>query len=277
MNIKKVLTRLTVMLLVIAIYPVTALATGPRIKQDLFTPNVNSIYALDFPPFITTELNDSGMAVELVNTVLQTVKISAPINILPLPRMMKYYVLQEQALALIGNHLSFTADQQKALIFVPLLRLKEHYYVYQSKHPEGLPWQGDLKALAKLVYGANPEENVVAYQQAGIQVETGNTLTLLEKLKAEKIDFISNSELAVNWFLDRNFSADKSKFSTLEPVAGEETIFIIFNKNHPQGEVLAKQFKQGLDAIIANGQYKALLEKHFGGSEAVNRYSLPLQ
>ena len=273
-NIKKVLAWLALVLL---LNPVGAWATGPRIKQDLFTPNANPIYALDFPPFITTELNGGGAAVELVNAILQQEKISASINILPLARMMKYYIFQEKALALVGNRLSFTPEEQKALIFIPLLRLKEYYYVYQAKHPEGLPWKGDLKALTKLVYGANPEENETAYKEAGIQVETGNTLSLLEKLKDGKIDFIGNSELAVNWFLDKNFSADKAKFSKLEPSAGEETVFIIFSKNHPQGEVLAKQFKDGLVAMIANGQYKALLEKHLGGSDAVNRYTLPLQ
>jgi len=273
MNIKRVLTQSTV-LLAASLFTVAALATGPRIKQDLFTPNANAIYALDFPPFITTELG-GGVAVDLVNAVLQAEKISASINTLPSAKMMKYYVFQEKALALVGSHLRFTAEQQKPLIFVPLLRLNEHYYVYLPRHPEGLPWQGDLKALAKLSYGANPEEDVTAYQQAGLQVETGNTLSLLEKLQAGQVDFIGNSELAVNWYLDRTFAADKDKFSQLKPEAGAETIFIIFNKNHPQGEALAKQFKKGLSAIIANGQYKALLEKQLG--EAVERNILPLQ
>lgn len=277
MNITRRLTQWAVLLGVMAILPATALATGPRIKQDLFTPNANSIYAQDFPPFITTELDDGGLAVELANQVLQQAKISAPINTLPSPRMLKYYLLQEKALALIGNHLSFTPEQQKALIFVPLLRLTTHYYVYQAKHPEGLPWQGHLQALAKQVYGASPEEDVTAYQKAGIKVETGNTPTLLEKLKAGQVDFIGNSDLAINWFLDKNFPDDKSRFVKLEPSAGVATVFIIFNKQHPQGEALAKQFKKGLAALTANGQYQALLEKHFGDRAAAERYSLPLQ
>lgn len=269
--------RLSVMLLVIAIYPVTALATGPRIKQDLFTPNANAIYALDLPPFVTTELTGGGAAIELVNTVLQAQKIDATINTLPLVRMLKYYVLQEKALALIGSHISFSAEEQKNLIFVPLLRLKQHYYVYQPKHPDGLPWNGDLKTLANLSYGADPEENIGTYQKAGLKVETGKLLSLLEKLKSGQLDLLANSVLAVDWYLDRNFAADKARFSKLEPAAGAETLFMIFNKNHPEGAALAKQFQDGLTAIIANGQYKALLEKQFGGSEAVDRYILPLQ
>ncbi|WP_019867707.1 substrate-binding periplasmic protein [Methylovulum miyakonense] len=277
MDIKKRPARLAVLLLAIAVCPASVWATGPRIKQDLFTPNANVIYALDFPPFITTELAGGGIAIELVNTVLQAEKINAPINTLPSPRMLAYYILQEKALAAVGGHLHFTAEEQKSLVFVPLLRLQEHYYVYRPKHPQGLPWQGDLKALATYVYGANQKEDVAAYQQAGVKVETGNTLTLLEKLKAGQVDFIGGPELAINWYLDRNFAADKDKFSKLEPNAGEGTLFIIFNKKHPQGETLAKQFKKGLAALIANGQYQALLEKQLGGGDAVSRYSLPLQ
>lgn len=277
MNTNQPFKRLTVMLLVIAIYPVMAVATGPRIKQDLFTPNANAIYALDLPPFVTTELNSGGAAIELVNAVLRTQKIDATISTLPLARMLKYYVLQEKALALIGSHINFSPDEQKNLIFIPLLRLKQHYYVYQPKHPDGLPWHGDLKTLANLTYGANPEENVSNYQKAGLKVETGKLLGLLEKLKSGQLDLLANSALAVDWFLDRNFAADKAKFSKLEPAAGEETLFMIFNKNHPEGAELAKKFQEGLAAVIANGQYKALLEQQFGGNAAVEHYILPLQ
>ena len=105
---------------------------------------------------------------------------------------------------------------------MPLLRLKKHFYVHHGKHPQGLPWHNDLNALADQVYGADPEENVDAYRKAGIRVETGKLLTLLEKLKGGQIDFIGDAEPAVDWFLQRNFGAEKSQFLRLEPAAGEE-------------------------------------------------------
>lgn len=277
MNTQTILKRLALLLLVAAICPMNAFATGPRIKQDLFTPNANPVYALDSPPYITTELGGSGLAIELTNSLLQTAKTSASINILPLPKMLKYYLFQEKALALVGSHLSFTAEEQKSLIFVPILRLQKHYYIYQPKHPEGLPWKGDLNALANKTYGADPEEDIAPYQKAGIRIETGKLLALLEKLKLGQIDFLAGSEPSINWFLDKNLSSDKAQFSKLEPAAGDETFFVIFNKNHPQGEAIAKQFKEGLTALIANGQYKALLEKNLGGADAAHRYTLPLQ
>lgn len=259
------------------IFTCDALATGPRIKQDLFTRNPNAIYALDFPPFISTGEEDGGMIPALVAKVLAAEKLSAAISSQPLARMLKYYLFQEQALAVIANPIRFSPEQRKQLIFVPLLRLKKHYYVHQTKHPDGLPWSGDLQALTNEVYGANPEEDVDAYNKAGIDVQTSNLLSLLEKLKDGTIDFIGDAEPAVDYYLQRNLSADKAKFMRLEPAAGEETVYIIFNKQHPAAETIAKQFQAGLAALIADGQYQTLLEHYLGGKQAVERYTLPLQ
>ena len=59
-------------------------------------------------------------------------------------------------------------------------------------------------------------------------------------------------------------------------MSGEDTVYVIFNKKHPQGERVAKQFQARLATMIANGQYQALLEKHLGDSQAVERHTLPL-
>ena len=260
----------------LALMTVNASATGPRIKQDLFAPNTNSIYALDFPPFISTELPDGGLATALTHTMLEADHVDAPITTLPLARMLKYYLTQENALALIGNHLSFSAEAQKELIFVPILRLKQYYYVHQSKHPQGLPWKGELQTLTNYVYGANPEQDVSRLQKAGILIETGKLLTLLEKLQTGQIDFLGENELAVDWFLQRNLATDKARFIRLEPMSGEDTVYVIFNKKHPQGETMAKQFQARLATMVTNGQYQALLEKQLGGAQAVERHTLPL-
>ncbi|WP_404355858.1 substrate-binding periplasmic protein [Methylotuvimicrobium sp. KM1] len=271
MKLTKKPARFVLALMATLLSPALVSATGPRIKPDLFTDSANVIYALDAPPLITTELVGGGVALEIVKTVLERQNIEAPINTLPLSRMLKYYLFQENALALVGSPLSFTKDQQKSLIFIPLLRLQDHYFIYRPNQPEGLPWSGDLKALAGRVYGANPEEDINAYRQAGIKSITGNILSLLEKLQAGSVDFISDTELTVNWFLDKNLPTEKTSFIKLEPTAGERTLFIIFNKQHPKGEALARQFRQGLDAIIADGTYKKILE------QAATTSVLPLQ
>ena len=277
MGMQKMLIRVLALLLLFAVFVFEANATGPRIKQDLFSPNVNTVYALDFPPFVTTDLAYGGLVLELANAVFETEKIDAPIISQPLARMLKYYLFQEQALAVIGSHLTFSQQEQQQLIAVPLLRLKQYYYIYHAKYPQGLPWNNDLSALKDKVYGADSEENVEAYLKAGIRIEHGKLLTLLDKLKGGQVDFISGVEPAVDWYLQRNFSKDHEQFIRLEPMAGDQTISVIFNKKHPKGETIAKQFREGLETLIANGQYRTLLEKRLGGNEGIERYTLPLR
>jgi len=269
-----ILNRLTLSMLLICLAMI-AHATGPRIKQDLFTANANTIHALDFPPFVSADLADGGMAIELVHAVLQAQKIDAAINTLPVAKMLKYYLFQDKALAAIGNNLGFSAEQQKDLIVIPLLTLKEYLYCYQAKYPQGLPWKGDLKTLTGMTYGAATEAPTARFEQAGIKIERGQILSLLEKLKVGKIDFLANSELAINWYLDRNLATEKAQFIRLEPALGQETLTIVFNKKHPQGETLAQKFKEGLAALKANGQYKALLQKHLGDDQTIERYLQP--
>ena len=274
---QKLLIRLFVPLLLLMGFSFDAVATGPRITQDLFIPDANTIYALDFPPFISTDVAGGGVVQELANAVFEAEKLSATIVPQPLARMLKYYLFQENALAIIASRLKFSAEEQKQLVFVPLLRLKNYYYVYRAKYPHGLAWNNDLQVFSKLVYGASHEDEIDAYRKAGIRVENGKLLTLLERLKDGQVDFISGAEPAIDWFLRRNFKADQTQFMRLEPMAGDQTIFVIFNKKHPQGETIAKQFQDGLARLIANGQYQTLLEKRLGGSEGLQRYTLPLQ
>lgn len=277
MNIKRSLIRLFPIICLALVFSGNAFATGPRIKHDLFVRNPNAIYALDFPPFISTDNVDGGLAMALVRKILDAASISASVSSQPLARMLKYYLFEEQALAVVANHIQFRPKQREQLIFVPLLRLKRHYYVHQSKHPQGMPEQSELSALATWVFGANPEEDVQAYTKAGIDVETGNLLSLLEKLKEGRIDFIAEVEPAVDWYLQRNLSADKAQFIRVDPAVAEETIFIVFNKKHAEGESIAKRFQSTLAAFIAEGRYQALLEQYLGGGAAVERYTLPLQ
>lgn len=276
MELQKLPIRLLAIVWLLVGFSLDVAATGPRIKADLFSANANTIYAMDFPPFVTTDLANGGIALELARTALAAEKLEVPIVSQPLARMLKYYLFQEQALAVISLPLKLGAEQQQQLVFVPLLRLKKYYYVQSGKQPQGGSWDDNLQAFANRVYGADPEEDVEAYRKAGIRVENGKLITLLEKLKGGSIDFVAAAQPAVDWYLQRNFSEDQALFTRLEPMAAEETLFVIFNKRHPQGEKIAGQFKAGLAAMLSNGQYRMLLEKHLGGSEAVERYTLPL-
>ena len=44
----------------VIVMPNQVLATGPRVTTSLFSPHHNQIHALDFPPFVSSEVGNGG-------------------------------------------------------------------------------------------------------------------------------------------------------------------------------------------------------------------------
>ena len=118
-------------LLCLITYSNKSLATGPRVAPNLFVTNVNQLYALELPPFISSKAKNHGVLLELIGSILKTEEIAGEINILPSLNMAKYYFAQEDALAIIGHDFNLAKEQQKKAIFIPVLSLDEYYFYYQ--------------------------------------------------------------------------------------------------------------------------------------------------
>ena len=268
---------LAVTLLISLMSPASVMATGPRVTAHIFTPGTE-IYALDFPPFISTEVVEGGLDAEIINAALKAADIDAAIRALPLGNMVKYYLTQENAIVVLGrHHLSFSAKQKKDLIFIPVSVTSESYFYYKPAQKLALSWNGKLKNLKGNTYGAHKGEDVVAYKDAGINIDFGKPHTLLKKLKSKKIDFIKLPELTAEWMIDKYFPEEKANFTQMETSIGEKPTFIVFSKNHPDGEAMAKKFSAGLSKIINNGSYMAILEKYLGKGDRTARHMESLQ
>ncbi|TAJ76357.1 MAG: transporter substrate-binding domain-containing protein [Gallionellaceae bacterium] len=247
--------------------PAPALATGPRITHSLLSPETMEIYAVESPPLFSMEVAQQGFASEIVATALSAAGIDAAISILPLQKMVRYYLLQENAIAVTGSDLGFSADEKRELIFIPVFVTELKYIYYKPANGGTEKWNGELKNLKGFRYGAFEGENVSAYRNAGIQVEEGRALPLLKSLKAGKVDFIGLPGLTAAWLIDRHFPNEQDNFGAMQPAAGELPVYIIFNKKHPQGEAAANKFSAALANMLDDGRYLKILEKHLGKSD----------
>jgi len=254
------------------IYSTTSFATGPRVAPSLFVSNENQLYTLDLPPFISTKSEGHGLLFEIINTVLEAKKIAGNINILPSKNMAKYYFSQENALAIIGYNFNLNKEAQKHAIVVPILSIDEYYFFYQSPNEQSIQWNGELSSLKNKVYGTDKGGGVKKYQTVGIDVKYGRLYALLNKMQKNKVDFIKVPQLTMNIILEQNFPNEKHLFTKVQPKAGEINLGVIFNKRHPDGKISAEKFKVGLSEIIANGQFKAILQKHLGSDVMVEPY-----
>jgi len=244
------------------LYTSVAHATGPRVAPNMFTSNLNQLYALEYPPYISAQATEQGVLFELINTVLKQQNIAAEINILPSQNMLKYYYNQETALAMIGHDFNLSSKQQKNSVFITVLSVKEYFFYYQPAFKDGLEWNGKLSAFKAKTYGANKGDDVTAYKKAGIQVKYSRLQALIGKLRTQEIDFISEPELTLNALLERSFPDEKQLFVKMQAESGTMPMGIVFNMLHKQGKDAAKKFKQGLKLLKASGQYQSILNKY---------------
>ncbi|GAV20374.1 polar amino acid transport system substrate-binding protein [Mariprofundus micogutta] len=246
--------------------PGSAQATGPRVTTALFSPDKNEVHAVDFPPFVTEEVVDGGPISEIVRIALKRAKLDAVITTHPLKRMVRYYLLQEDALAVMGWHFQFSKEQRKQLIFVPISGLSEKFFYYKPAYPNGLNLNeaGNLKGKH---YGAHKGEEKSYFAKAGAEVHFGRTITMLKKLRQGDLDFICAPPQSVEWLVDRYMPEEKGRFISTEAHAEHQVYFIVFNRKHPSGEVAAEKFKQALSAMVSDGTSAAISKKHFGDSD----------
>lgn len=268
---KSVFSLLPVILLLSLVVPASVQATGPRVTTQLFTPGME-IYALDFPPFISTQVDGGGLDAEIIEAVLKAVDMEGVVTAIPLPGMLEYYLAQENAIAVLGRGLKLSAKQKKNLVSIPVSVSSEKYFYYKPSHETALSWQGKLKNLKAYTYGAHKGEDVKVYRDAGIAVEFGGSRSLLKKLRSGKVDFIKLPALSAEWMIEKYHPEQKTNFVEMKTPVGEKPTYIMFNKKHADGKESAKKFSKGLSEIINNGVYQALVEKHLGIGERTDSY-----
>jgi len=261
--------RLNFLILLIFSLTIPLMATGPRVSTNFLTLDENEIYALDIPPFISTEVSGGGAISEIVNAAFSEEKMSIAITTVPLQSMIKYYFTQEKALAIMGRNLGVSEKDKKSLISIPLYIASENYLYYKPLHPKGLEFKGELLNLKGLTYGASKGEDTSSYKNKNIKVKKGRALSLFKKLKKGTIDFISMPSLSRQWFLEKHHSKDKNNFTVMEGISKTVAIKLYFNLNHSKGKEFSDSFKKGLRSIVQNGKYASILKKHIKNSSDV--------
>jgi polar amino acid transport system substrate-binding protein len=253
------------------------MATGPRITISVISPDKKEVFALEAPPFISTEVENGGMLNEVAIAAFKEAKIDAVITILPLHSMIKYYITQEKTMVITGEYLGLSAEEKESVVAIPLFKAQESYLYYKPKHPQGLEYKGELSIFKGLIYGASEGEETGKFKEAGITVVKGRTLSLFKKLQGGTVDFIRLPEMSGKWFLQNKFAEHQNDFVTTQAGNVKTDISIYFNLNNPDGLKSADGFKNGLRTIVNNGEYAKILDKYIKNSDAVNMQTQNMQ
>jgi len=259
----------------VIVMPNQVLATGPRVTTSLFSPHHNQIHALDFPPFVSSEVVDGGVISEIITEAMRRSDVDAVVTTHPVERMVYYYLLQESAMAAAGWHFEFTKAQREKLIFVPVVSLSERYYYYRPNHPQGLNVEDgtDLKGLR---YGAHHGEEKSHFSEAGAEIVYGRTISLLKKMQRGEVDFICAPPRSVEWLLERYMKDDKANVIAMPKEAEAQVFYMVFNRQHPLAEATAEKFRAALNAMEKDGTIAKISNKHFGANGAGKLFLRPL-
>ncbi|MDD5716718.1 MAG: ABC transporter substrate-binding protein [Sulfuricurvum sp.] len=239
-------------------------ATGPRITAAMFSETKNEIVTVENAPLFSMQRPDGGLAFEIVSAALKTQNETVTLTTYPVQKMVDYYLTQEKVLGVMGRDPTLSNEDKRGNKVLPVCLVHEHYYYYKPLHPKGIVWKGALSDLKGMRYGAREEENTAAYQKAGVKIVRVSALERFKKLKEGEIDFIKEPELSANMMLESNFKADKHQFGMIEPAPEESTALIIFNLKNSDAKAVLKKFREGMNTILENGQYQAIIEKYEG-------------
>lgn len=249
-----------------------AIATGPRVTPSLLSPEKNEIFALEMPPFATADIPGGGLFTEIVLEALKAKRVDAVIETLPLTRLVKYYLLHEVSLAVLADGRNLTGVERKGLIVVPFYVISGRYFYYKPAHKDLVQWNARLEHLRGHTCGAGREEKVDKDPQGTVHITYDRPIMLFRNLKRGSLDIVSAPDLVTQWIIGTQFPGERQNFGTMETAGWEVPASIIFNKRHPEGEVTARKFIQGLSAIIRNGRYNEILEKFHGKGQIPANY-----
>lgn len=240
-------------------------ATGPRFTPQMFEDEDKiQIVAYEYPPLTTLEIASMGLVTEVVQASFKEADMEVTIEIQVLKDLAKYYLLQDNAIAMMGQKQDFSEEEQKQLVIIPCCIMTGYYFYYKPAHKD-LQWGGKPENLKGYTYGALKDEDVKDYEKTGIKiVRADDIISLIKKLHAKEIDFMSASEVVGGWLIKENFPKETDNFVRMKTPAWGSAFSIIFNKTHPRAEEVRNAFIRGFEAIRKSRGYLQILEKYYG-------------
>jgi ABC-type amino acid transport substrate-binding protein len=254
-----------------------ASATEPRITPGLLSPERLEIFTYENPPLASMDMPSGGLYPEIIQAALNKENVKATVTILPVRSLVKYNLIQDNAIAIIGDGWNFSEEERKRLIFIPFCIINGGYYYYRPAHKQELSLDGNISKLKGLTYGAQEGEDVTAFKEAGLSVRFGSVLSHYKKLKGKEIDFLSAPGLSAEWIVSKHYSGEKNNYLLIKNSSWEASSPIIFNTNNIEAKTVSRKLREGLIKIKLDGTYINILEKYHGEGSTPKDYFLRLE
>jgi hypothetical protein len=168
-----------------------AVATQPRITPGLLSPDRLEIFTHEYPPLASLDIPSGGLYPEIIQAAFCKENVEVAITILHVKSLVKYNLLLDNAIAIIGEGWNFSEAEREQLMVMPFCIIEYGYYYYRPAHKQELSKDENLASLYGYEYRAQKGEDVAAFIQVGISISFGNIISHYKKLIDKKIDFLS--------------------------------------------------------------------------------------
>ncbi len=218
----------------------------------------------DFPPLFSQSLPDNGWAWEVGRTALASQEVNATLEYIPWKR-----ALHESAVGAADGlyGAAMTPERQRQYIFSkPFAVIRIGFF----RHVESdITFDGDFQSLRPYVigmgagYALHPEFDNADYLQKD---ESVNSVAALKKLYLRRIDLVIGIEAVDGFHLHNELSRHHPDITEtilfMEPPINASLLYLAVSRTLPNAQAIADSFSAGMQAIIENGDFDAILAKH---------------
>jgi polar amino acid transport system substrate-binding protein len=220
-----------------------------------------SITVGEWPPYVSADLKDYGIAPRIVTAAFDIYKIKVEYEFFPWMRAFTSAKKGEYDATLLYVR---TSEREKDFIFSDVVITGKAVFFHLKAKPFSWKTTDDLIGLkiGGLTSGSYPWFENAHKAGKNLKMDTvGDEVTNFKKLLAGRVDIISIDQLTGNTILKKNFTSTEINRVTFNPKIIESWVYcLMFSKKSDKAIQMVKLFNRGLQELKQSGKYRQLME-----------------
>lgn len=222
--------------------------------------------AAPFPPVIGPSLENNGCYWEICTAALESQGYTVTLTFIPWARAIK----EAQHGRFDGIFPTYwTKDRTQWFMFsAPVKELRTGFF--KRKDRADIVFTGDLATMTAYTIGVGRDHSISEeFDQADYldKYQVTSNVMSLKMLWSKRLDLIVGDELIEFHHLksisqNPHFSGIQEDIVFMEPPLQERSLYMAISKNTRDSEQKLKDFNQGLQHLIDNGDYQKILARH---------------
>ena len=212
------------------------------------------------PPYWSTSLPHGGLCGEILHALSREINLESALDFKPIPRLM-----EDDSHNVTGNPMFYLANRDfGATVPIALSYSALFYYRPNQKQDITFTRLADLKGYRIGVLKGTIVDHSY-FDKADIRFEESySEQSLFKKLKLGRLDICICIDLVGHLTVREVFPEEASHFVAINLPRSVTPIAIMLAEKYPNAKELAAKYTRGLEVIIENGTYQAILEKYYG-------------